>query len=377
MNHTADTGMAPGAAAGAGAGFAGQPAAQAASARGLYFVRRVTAMQDFEVFFVSSVATILLVRAVLTATGWPQLGGGKIHFAHLLWGGIGMLLAFVLFMAMQGRLWDFLATLSAGIGFGLFLDELGKFITSDNDYFFQPAVAIMYVLFVVLFFLFRWLGRVDRMGPETALVNSFDFAKEAVMRSMNKGERDEALYVLGRADQADPMVRALSTVLGGVHPPATSSNAAARAWNRFHAWYQRLIARRWFRRFVVGWFVVTSVLSILGLFTLDATPGQLNLMDMGGVLANTVTGVFVIVGLVRWRASKLSAFLWFERGALVAILVGQFFSFYHNQVAAIFGLLWLLLQLVVIRSMVSAELASTAIRLHDVASGGAYATHQV
>jgi len=377
MNHTADTGMAPGAAAGAGAGFAGQPAAQAASARGLYFVRRVTAMQDFEVFFVSSVATILLVRAVLTATGWPQLGGGKIHFAHLLWGGIGMLLAFVLFMAMQGRLWDFLATLSAGIGFGLFLDELGKFITSDNDYFFQPAVAIMYVLFVVLFFLFRWLGRVDRMGPETALVNSFDFAKEAVMRSMNKGERDEALYVLGRADQADPMVRALSTVLGGVHPPATSSNAAARAWNRFHAWYQRLIARRWFRRFVVGWFVVTSVLSILGLFTLDATPGQLNLMDMGGVLANTVTGVFVIVGLVRWRASKLSAFLWFERGALVAILVGQFFSFYHNQVAAIFGLLWLLLQFDVIRSMVSAELASTAIRLQDVASGGAYATHQV
>jgi len=377
MSDTADTGMAPGAAAGAGAGFAGQPAAQAASARGLYFVRRVTAMQDFEVFFVSSVATILLVRAVLTATGWPQLGGGKIHFAHLLWGGIGMLLAFVLFMAMQGRLWDFLATLSAGIGFGLFLDELGKFITSDNDYFFQPAVAIMYVLFVVLFFLFRWLGRVDRMGPETALVNSFDFAKEAVMRSMNKGERDEALYVLGRADQADPMVRALSTVLGGVHPPATSSNAAARAWNRFHAWYQRLIARRWFRRFVVGWFVVTSVLSILGLFTLDATPGQLNLMDMGGVLANTVTGVFVIVGLVRWRASKLSAFLWFERGALVAILVGQFFSFYHNQVAAIFGLLWLLLQFDVIRSMVSAELASTAIRLQDVASGGAYATHQV
>ena len=71
----------------------------------------------------------------------------------------------------------------------------------------------MYVLFVVLFFLFRWLGRVDRMGPETALVNSFDFAKEAVMRSMNEGERDEALYVLGHADRADPMVGALTTVL--------------------------------------------------------------------------------------------------------------------------------------------------------------------
>jgi hypothetical protein len=334
-------------------------------------------MQDFEVFFVSSVATILLVRAILAATGWPQLGGGKIHFAHLLWGGVGMLLAFILFMAMQGRLWDFLATLSAGIGFGLFLDELGKFITSDNDYFFQPAVAIMYVLFVVLFFLFRWLGRVDRMGSETALVNSFDFAKEAVMRSMNVGERDEALYVLGRADPADPMVQALTTVLSGVHPPATSANPVAQAWGRFHAWYQRLIAKRWFRRFVVGWFIVTSVLSLLGLVVLDATPGQVTLMDMGGVLANMLTGALVVVGLVRWRASKLSAFRWFERGALVAILIGQFFSFYHNQVAAIFGLLWLLLQLAVIRSMVSAELASTAIRLQDATSGGAHGAHQV
>ena len=384
MSGPADTGVTQrGAAAGepSAAGGPSEPQetqpATTASPKGLFFVRRVTAMQDFELFFVSSVATILLVRAILAATGWPQLGGGKIHFAHLLWGGAGMLLAFILFMAMQGRLWDLLATLSAGIGFGLFLDELGKFITSDNDYFFRPAVAIMYVLFVVLFFLFRWLGRVDKMSPETALVNSFDFAKEAVMRAMNRGERDEALYVLGRADQSDAMVQALTTVLLQVRPPVTGPNAAAKAWQGLHAWYRRLITRRRFRRFILGWFVVTSVLSVLGIFALDATPGQLNLMDVGEALAAALTGALVIVGLVRWRASKLSAFRWFERGALVAILVGQFFSFYHNQVAAIFGLLWLLLQLAVIRSMVSAELASTATRLQDASSGGAYGAHQV
>ena len=341
-------------------------------------MRRVTAMHDFELFFVSSVATILLVRGILAATGWPQLGGGKIHFAHLLWGGIGMLLAFILFMAMQGRLWDFLATLSAGIGFGLFLDELGKFITSDNDYFFQPAVAIMYVLFVVLFFLFRWLGRVDKMGPETALVNSFDFAKEAVMRSMNEGERDEALYVLGRADQSDSMVQALTAVLSGVQPPRGErerGGAGLEGHPRVVPAADREalvppLRPRLVRRHVRGGRCSRSS-------PWTRHPGQLNLMDLGGALANALTGALVVVGLVRWRRSKLSAFRWFERGALVAILVGQFFSFYHNQVVAIFGLLWLLLQLAVIRSMISAELASTAIRLQDASSGGAHGAHQV
>ena len=341
------------------------PAVAGAPPKALYFVRRVTAMQDFEVFFVSSVATILLVRMILAATGWPQLGGGKIHFAHLLWGGIGMLLAFILFIAMQGRLWDFLATLSAGIGFGLFLDELGKFITSDNDYFFQPVVAIIYVLFVVLFFVFRALGRVDKMGPETALVNSFDFAKEAVMRAMSPSERDEALYVLGRADQSDSMVLALSEVLRQVDPPGGGPNAAQRAWGRAHDWWTRLVARRGFRRFVLWWFILTTLVWLLNPISYAADGSSLTLMDIGGMLSGTATGVCTILGIVHWRKSKLHAYRWFERGALIAILVGEFFSFYQYQVWAVFGLVWMLVQLAVIRSMVSAELAAAATRLED------------
>jgi hypothetical protein len=131
----------------------------AAAPKRSFFVRRVDATNQFEIFFVSAIVTILLVRGILAATGWPQLGGGKIHFAHLLWG---------------------------GLGFGLFIDELGKFITSDNDYFFQPVIAIIYVIFVGLFFLFRWLGSIKHLSPQTALVNAFDYAKEAVLRDMDE-----------------------------------------------------------------------------------------------------------------------------------------------------------------------------------------------
>ena len=146
------------------AGGRDRPAALAAPRAGRgYFVRRVHAASEFELFFVAAVGTILIVRAALALTGWPQLGGGKIHFAHLLWGGLGMLIGIILFMAFQGRMWRFFATLACGIGFGLFIDELGKFITSDNDYFFQPVIAIIYLIFVALFFLFHWLGTVRNL----------------------------------------------------------------------------------------------------------------------------------------------------------------------------------------------------------------------
>jgi hypothetical protein len=119
-----------------------------ASKRSL-FVRSMYVGRDLELFLVTAVATILIVRSVLGATGWPQLGGGKIHFALLLWGGLGMFIPLILFVSMEGRVWKVLATFAAGIGFGLFIDELGKFITSDNDYFFKPTIAIIYVVFVV------------------------------------------------------------------------------------------------------------------------------------------------------------------------------------------------------------------------------------
>src|SRR5258707_2616462 len=105
--------------------------------------------------------------------GFPQVGGGGLHLAHLLWGGLFMLVALIALLATLGKRLKHVSAAIGGIGFGLFVDEIGKFVTSDNNYFFQPAVALIYLVMVVLFLLFRAIER-RSPSPLELLVNAAD-----------------------------------------------------------------------------------------------------------------------------------------------------------------------------------------------------------
>jgi hypothetical protein len=336
------------------------------AARRAYFVRSIFASHDLEVFLMTAIATILTVRSILAATGWPQLGGGKIHFAHLLWGGLGMLIALILFMAMQGRLWRRLAALSAGIGFGLFIDELGKFITSDNDYFFRPAVAFIYLIFVVLFLVARIVFDRVELSPQVALVNAFDLAKEVAARDLDDAERGQILMLLAKCDQGDAVVRDLTHLVTNMTPVHGAPDLYQRLKASLRRFYDRLLAGRWFRALLAAYLgliaisgVVSAVVAIgvASGWSLSVSPDFWNL---GQAISAGVSGVLVVAGFVRWRRSRLSAYRWFERALLVDIFIVQFFSFYKDQVAAVFGLAVVLLTYAAVRAMLREEEAREA-----------------
>jgi len=173
----------------------------------LVLTRSVGAEELLETFLVAAVAAVLGIRLSLAATGYPQLGGGGLHIAHLLWGGLLMLVALVASLALIGRGLRRWTAVVGGLGFGAFIDESGKFVTADNDSFVQPTIVLIYLVFVGLIFAFRAVGRGRPTLSTAATAAVLDLLQVGRLRGFSPGERGRALRLLDRTDPADPLTR--------------------------------------------------------------------------------------------------------------------------------------------------------------------------
>jgi hypothetical protein len=342
-----------------------------------------------DAFLVSAVVMILLIRLQLWATNYPQLGGGKLHIAHLLWGGLGMLIAIGLLISFVGRGTRLPAAILGGLGFGFFIDELGKFITADNDYFFQPAAAIIYLIFIVLYLFTRWMQRSRGLSQRESLVNAVDALTEAARGDLNERDKHRILNLLASADPNDPMTRQLRELVAGLDAvPDPQANPAARLAMRIRARYERLVEHPRFVSavsvlfciwaFVIGiaaiLLIVAAGLKIGGVKNTEVAIGEdrnITFTDWASVVASLFSGVFVIWGVVRLRARRrLEAYYMFERALLVEIFIGYFFEFLRIQFTAVFGLALSLLLLITVRYMIRSELHLRQVKALEGAAPG-------
>ncbi len=333
---------------------------------------------------VATVSTVLLVRGLLALAGYPQVGGGGLHIAHVLWGGLSMIVALILLLSFAGPVIRPLAAVLAGIGIGLFIDEVGKFVTSDNDYFYRPATAIMYVVLVCLVLVIHAVHGRRPHHPSEHLAAVVDQAVAGVVGGFTPARRSQIDRQLRRAGtapgapEAGALIRAVPDDPVELLDPLRYVNphrVLVRLRHGVHGHGQ-------LGRLATMLPVVTCVVLLVQLAysgaqfgirlyaRLSGPSGDLwhhppGPVPLGlGLLSTLLCALLVFVGMRQLRVDRYRAFVRFHHALLVSLLFTRVFEFEVTQFLATVSVL----VNVVMLAIVSAELARLG-RLSAVQDG--------
>ena len=214
-------------------------------------VNREQAGYYLELMLLSFAASVGATRLLLEITGYPSLATGELHIAHVLWGGL-LLFASALMPVLFANRWVYTAAaLGAGVGAGLFMDEVGKFITQSNDYFYPAAAPIVYAFFLLTVLLYTEIRRPRPRDARTELYMALEGLEEVLDRDLNAAERsalETRLHrVINTAEEADA-VQLARHLLDYMHSDAVQVAEDSPGWfERLTRWWQAWEARWWSR----------------------------------------------------------------------------------------------------------------------------------
>ncbi len=233
-------------------------------------VRRERASHYLLLTLLSFAASVSITRLFLYLTGYPQIGSGELHIAHVLWGGLILFVA-TLFPLLYANRWALsVSAILSGIGVGLFIDEVGKFITSNNNYFFPAAAPIIYAFFLLAVLLYTRVKRPPGQDARSELYRVLDELDEALDSDLDAEERAVLSEHLNQIihTQTDPNLKRLAEELDHF---ATSSQLVLAPhrpdfWQRWKvrlvAFENRHLARRRYRT------LLAILLLLLGIWQL-------------------------------------------------------------------------------------------------------------
>jgi hypothetical protein len=290
-----------------------------------------------------------------------------------------MLLALGLTLTLLTRASRWVAAVLGGVGFGLFIDEVGKFVTSDNNYFFKPAATIIYCFFVAFFLIIRRIERTREFTHREYLLNTIEMVKEVPMLRMSEDRRERALRMLARTDPSDPLVPWLQRMLDdprvGVTPHVGPATRAVRAVQRR---LEALVSLPGFRSGIIAVFAAHAVLSAVGVSGLLAitdphlaahriprssgigsvpyTDADRHFVQVALAVSTAVAIVLTLIGIERLLRGRIAGgYLMLEYGLLVSIFLTEVFAFVQSQFAAAAGLVVNLVLLVIVRTALAKE----------------------
>jgi hypothetical protein len=308
---------------------------QDAPRRTAVVVRNIHGADAVQWFLLLAVATILVTRLYLRLTGYPQIGSGQLHFAHALWGGVLMILALIISWLFLGSTPRLVSIILGGIGFGLFLDEVGKFVTKTNNYFYGPSAEIMYVVVVIVLLIARIVRDLKKPTVPEALANAAAIATDGVGHGLPARLRSQADAHLDVAAGRGADEQIIGHIRGLIDASKDTPDVLTRLRIASGRLMPRFLLERWVVT-VVGWILVVASAMLLVAWTLARVhdPATLGVIDRyfelshGGpaarilVIAGAATLVLALPATIAW--TRASSALWPLRWLRLAAMVFTF-----------------------------------------------------
>ncbi len=161
-----------------------------------HLIRREQAENYLLILMLSFAFSVSGTRFFLHLTNYPIIGGGELHFAHVLWGGLILFASSLLPLIFSNRWMYKIAAAGSGFGIGLFIDEVGKFITRTNYYFYPAAAPVIYGFFLLVVLIYIRTKKPVSKDARSLLYHTFEDLQEVLDNDLSENEKKKMEFRL-------------------------------------------------------------------------------------------------------------------------------------------------------------------------------------
>ena len=330
----------------------------------MLIAKRTDASNHILDFFTWAMLSLFCTRLFLKIFNNPTIGRGDWHIAHVLWGGLFMLFGILISLVFHGKTATKYTTIFAGIGWGLFIDEIGKYITRDNNYWFRPAIIFIYISFVLLFFLYRILEKKSPKNRLSLWYALLEDSQELIHDDLESQEKKELLSKIEKFKKISPSSeeeKILSDLKALVIKTPALKDKYQFSVSKFIATSLKVTYNRIFKKklFLYGsitysfWYILDKMVDTIRLFfnsdKLSLLQNYYSHYDFFSqtevymislkFVVESIVAVFFTIGLVNWLNKKtIKGIRYYQWGLLINIFIGSLFKFYFEQFSGVFSL---------------------------------------
>ena len=347
----------------------------------LHLVHNLRASIYLETLLASSAITVVIIRYFLVLSGYPQLGDNQtLHIAHMLWGGFIMMGVILFFLSFFGRHIHMISAILGGIGFGIFIDELGKFITTNNNYFFQPAIPIMYFIFIFLFLIGRHILCSREPSANDYLINSIQMIQDGFINTKDREFYEHIEYLLKKAGRKNPSVKQLHQLVQVQLDSLPDTQIDYHFAKIIENWYQKLLQRKVVELMVIIFFVLLTAFNSYNILQPLFNNSLFSFTDFSMLEQLEFLSVIIIAfitlgGIIEFIFSRLHAYKTLELSVYLNLYLLQIFIFYNNQLNGIFILSISLITLLILKYLIKME--GHKMRIHTLGRTKSYKLNHI